>query len=83
MDFVERGGITIFTVTAWRTNTNITISLLSRRAALLALKQSVLDKWLAPVFAYIEAVYYDEIILVGFQPKTGFHIAIKNPNKKM
>jgi len=79
MDFTTREGITIFTATAWRTKADITISLLSRRAALLALRQSVYDKWRAPVFAYTEAIYYNEIILVGFQPKTGFHIAIKKP----
>jgi len=78
MNFIESRGKTIFTSTSKRTKANITISILSRRAAFLVLKQSVLDKWLNPVFAYIEPIYYKDIILVGFQPKSGYHIAIKS-----
>jgi len=59
-----------------------TLSFLSQRAALFVLRQSVNDKWPNPVFGYAEPINFGgKFMLGGFQPKSGYHIAVKpNPS---
>ena len=50
-------------------------SVISHRAARLALKMSALEKWRKPVFPY-SPIDFGPLIFVGFQPETGRHLAV-------
>ena len=54
---------------------SISVSILSHRAARLALNLSLKGKWRKPVSAY-ETFQIDDLLFVGFQYETGRHIAV-------
>jgi hypothetical protein len=57
----------------------VLVSVLSRRAAKLVCAKSLQHEWHSPVLPYkILAEIEGGFLLVGFQPETGLHIAIKD-----
>ena len=56
-------------------------SVISHRAARLALKMSAVGKWRKPVFPY-SPIDFDPLIFIGFQPETGRHLAVCKISRK-
>ena len=60
-----------------------TVCILSHRAARFAIRQSYRGLWKYPIVPYVrEIIYYGRIRLIGFQPETGFHIAVWDKEEK-
>jgi len=76
MEFLMTGGLTIFTVHSHGDSSPFVISVLSCRAAKIAIKKSLRGTWEYPIVPYTEIFGVDDFWLVGFQPEKGRHIAV-------
>lgn len=77
MEEIYSSGKTIFLSYIHPRAYPIPISVLSQRAATLVLRRSDIGKWKKRVMRYGINWTIDDFLIVGFQPESGLHIAIK------
>lgn len=59
------------------------VSILSQRTALLAVRKSALGMWEKAIIPYQRNIQiHGNLVLLGFQPKTGSHIGVWMRRKK-
>lgn len=76
MDYMISEGKTIGRV-SFNNGAVVRISIISKRAAALVIRQSRMAKWKTPVVAYeLHIKCNPRLYLVAFQPETGTHIAV-------
>jgi len=81
MDHITTEGPSIIEMTC-RNGNKYTVSVLSVRAAMLAIYKSGMGEWKKPMVEYAFPFQVENFILIGFQPQTGFHLGFKKPSLK-
>ena len=76
MEYLQTSGKTILKVNNTGYGSYV-VSVLSQRAACLALKLSAENKWQKTICALYPSIALYDFLIVGFQPETGYHIAYK------
>jgi hypothetical protein len=71
-------GNSIICMTSVETGKSFHVTILSRRAATLAIMKSAIGEWQSPIVQFIEEVEINELKLVGFSPITGYVVAVKS-----
>ena len=79
MNHITTEGPSIITMQGPNGN-KYTVSVLSVRAAMLAMVKSRAGKWRKPMVEYAFPFQVENFILIGFQPETGFHLGFKEPS---
>ena len=77
MDHLSTTGPTNMSLLFPATEITCNVSILSRRGADMAIRKSRAGTWKYPIAEYIDYWTNQEgLLIIGFQPKTGRHIAV-------
>ena len=76
MDHITTEGPSIIEMECPNGNT-FTVSILSRRAAMLVMYKSRQCAWEKRMVEYVNPIWINSFILLGFQPGSGFHLGFK------
>ena len=75
-------GPTTFLLNSPLTNSNFRVSLVSKRTARFVCIKSMVQNWGRATAAYYPKLRIGELVLCGFQPETGNHIAYYEPTDR-